>query len=292
VGNGPFRFVSHQPERRWVFDANADFPAALGGPPRLSRFVIAVVDEPTTKLAALTSGELDFAGIQPAHAAFVRRDPRLTVLDYPMLYTYALVFNTRRAPFNDVHVRRAIASLLDRREIVDGYLFGFGTPATGPVPPPLAAPAAPPDPAAIAAARATLAGRHLRFEMLTVGSGEAALEQMIQAQLATAGVTVDIRQLELATYLDRVQGNAHDFAAAVLGISDDPGMGQLAPLLATSGIAADGDAAALLARVNDSVPAAFLYHARGVQGMNRRVEGVRMDTRGELATVHDWWTAQ
>ncbi len=35
VGNGPFTFVSHQSERRWVFAANPRFPAALGGPPRL-----------------------------------------------------------------------------------------------------------------------------------------------------------------------------------------------------------------------------------------------------------------
>ena len=68
VGNGPFRFVEHESNRRWVFEANPDFPAGLGGKPRIDRLVIAVVDEPTTKLAALTSGELDFAGIQPAHA--------------------------------------------------------------------------------------------------------------------------------------------------------------------------------------------------------------------------------
>src|SRR5262249_2420818 len=46
VGNGPFRFVRHEPNRRWVFERNPDFPAALGGPPRLERLVIAVVDEP------------------------------------------------------------------------------------------------------------------------------------------------------------------------------------------------------------------------------------------------------
>ena len=76
VGNGPFRFVAHEPNRRWVFAANSAFPAALGGPPRLDRFIVVVVDEPTTKLAALTSGELDFAGIQPAHADFVRARSR------------------------------------------------------------------------------------------------------------------------------------------------------------------------------------------------------------------------
>ncbi|MGH7535512.1 MAG: ABC transporter substrate-binding protein, partial [Gemmatimonadales bacterium] len=135
VGNGPFRFVAHEPNRRWVFAANPDFPAALGGPPRLERFILVVVDEPTTKLAALTSGELDFAGIQPAHAAFVRRDPRLEVRTYPLLLTYGVVLNTRRPPFDRLSVRRAVAALIDRREIVEGYLFGYGTPAFGPVPP-------------------------------------------------------------------------------------------------------------------------------------------------------------
>ncbi|HEY0351831.1 MAG TPA: ABC transporter substrate-binding protein, partial [Gemmatimonadales bacterium] len=135
VGNGPFRFVSHEPNRRWVFAANSAFPKALGGPPRLQRFIVVVVDEPTTKLAALTSGELDFAGIQPAHAEFVRRDPELEVLSFPLLMTYGIVFNTRRPPFNDPAVRRLLSDAIDRKELVEGYIYGFGTPATGPVPP-------------------------------------------------------------------------------------------------------------------------------------------------------------
>jgi hypothetical protein len=35
-----------------------------------------------------------------------------------------------------------------------------------------------------------------------------------------------------------------------------------------------------------------LYHGRGVQAMNRRVRGVRMDMRGELATVAEWRVQQ
>lgn len=290
VGNGPFRFVAHEPNRRWVFEANSDYPAGLGGQPRLDRLVIAVVDEPTTKLAALTSGELDFAGIQPAHASFVARDPRLAVVTYPLLLTYSIVFNTRRTPFNDVTVRRAIALALDRREIVAGFLFGFGTPATSPLPPPLGPVAAEanlaPD---IAAAKRLLNGRSIEFEMLTVGSGEAALEQMIQSQLARAGMHVTIRQLELTAFLDRVQGRRHDFTAAVMGTSGDLGLGHLAPLLAISGVDGHGEGAALLPIFADSMPVAFLYHARGVQGMNRRVHGVHMDMRGELASLSQWW---
>ena len=131
VGNGPFRFVSHEANRRWVFSANRSFPAALGGPPRLDRFIVVVVNEPTTKLAALTSGELDFAGIQPAHAEFVRHNPELAVLTYPLLWTDAVLFNTRRPPFDQLSLRRAVSSAIDRKELVDGYIYGFGTPARG-----------------------------------------------------------------------------------------------------------------------------------------------------------------
>ena len=277
VGNGPFRFVRHEPNRRWVFAANPDFPAALGGPPGLARLVLAVVDEPVTKLAALVDGELDFAGIQPAHAAYVRRDPRLQVLDYPLLFTYGLVFNTRRAPFDRVEVRRTISDALDRQELVEGYVYGYGTPATGPVPPDVAV-----RPAGL---RAAPRGD---FELLTVGSGEGALEQMVQAQLARAGFRVVIRQLELSAFLDRLYGPAHDFDAAILGIPGDLGLGYLGPLAALAGMTAPRDPAAAERMFADSMPVAFLYHARGLQGMNRRVRGVRMDVRGELVTVHDW----
>jgi peptide/nickel transport system substrate-binding protein len=35
-------------------------------------------------------------------------------------------------------------------------------------------------------------------------------------------------------------------------------------------------------------PTAWLYHARGVQGVSRRIEGLRMDLRGELAGIAGW----
>ena len=293
VGNGPFRFVAHEPNRRWVFEANPEFPAALGGPPTLARFVIVVVDEPTTKLAALTGGELDVAGINPAHAEFVRRDPRLAVLDYPLLFTYGIVFNTRRPPFDDRRVRLAAALAIDRHEVVDGYLFGFATPATGPVPPGVPGALPPPDlPLAPDSARRLLGGAPVAIELLTVGSGEAALEQMLQARLAAVGFRVAIRQLELSAFLDRVYGPRHDFDAAVMGIPGDIGLGHLAPLLALTGLPAAPDAAAAQRAFADSLPVAFLYHSRGLQGITRRLRNVAMDVRGELVTAARWRLAE
>ncbi len=287
VGNGPFRFVTHEANRRWVFAANPDFPAELGGRPALDRFIVVVVDEPTTKLAALTSGELDVAGIQPAHASFVRRNPALEVVSYPLNFTYGLVFNTRRPPFDDIRVRRIASGALDRQEIVDGYLYGFAVPAWGPVPPDV--PGYLPISRQAVLPAAVASRRRVAFELLTVGSGEAALEQMLQARLAAAGLDARIRQLELAAFLDRTYGPRHDFDAAVLGVPGDAGLGYLTPLAALSGLPVPADPAAAQRAFADQVPVAFIYHARGLQGMNRRLHGVRMDLRGELPTVHDWW---
>jgi len=289
VGNGPFRFVAHEPNRRWVFAANPDFPAELGGPPALDRFIIVVVDEPTTKLAALVAGEIDFAGINPAHAAFVRRHAGLAVLDYPQLYPYGLVFNTRRPPFDESRVRLAAALAIDRDEIVAGYLFGFGAVADGPVPPTMPQYVPVPHlPLAPDSSRRLLAGRHPRFEILTVGSGEAPLEQMLQARLSAVGFEVSIRQIENSSFTARVFGPRHDFSAAVTGVQGDLGLGFLHLLGDVTGIAMPSDPAEAQRVLAEQRPVLWLYHGRGVQGVNRRVLGVRMDIRGELPTVAAW----
>jgi peptide/nickel transport system substrate-binding protein len=293
VGNGPFRFVTHEPNRRWVFARNPDFPADMGGPPQLERFIVVVVDEPMVKLSALVSGELDFAGISPQHVGFVRRHARLAIREYPLIFPYGLVFNTRRPPFNDPRARLAAALAIDRQEIVDGYLFGFASVADGPVPPGLpryvAAPRLPLRPDSARALVAGLdGGRPPSFELLTVGSGEGALEQMLQARLAAVGFKVTIRQLENSTFLSRVFGPQHDFTAAVTGISGDPGLGFLQSLGAVTGVPIPRDPALAQRLFAEQLPVVWLYHARGVQAINSRIRGVRMDMRGELPSVAAW----
>jgi len=291
TGNGPFRFITHEANRRWVFARNADFPAELGGPPQIERLIVVVVDEPMIKLSALVAGELDFAGINPQHAAFVRRHTALAVRDYPLIYPFGLVFNTRRPPFDNPRARLAAALAIDRQEIVDGYLFGYAVVADGPVPPGvpgyLASPHRPVDPDSARRLVATLiAPPH--FELLTVGSGEAPLEQMLQARLNAVGFQVRIRQLENSAFQDRVNGARHDFTAAVMGIPGDPGLGFLQRLGDLTGIPIPADPIAAQRVCADRLPVVWLYHARGVQGMNQRVEGVQMDVRGELPTVTSW----
>jgi peptide/nickel transport system substrate-binding protein len=330
IANGPFEFVEYRPNQRWVFRRRDGFPADLGAP-AIDRFVVVVVDESTTKLAALTSGELDFAGISPAHAAFVREDSRLAVVDYPVLFLNAVIWNLRREPFNDPKVRSALDHAIDRQLIVDAYIFGFGAVAGGPVPPehPWAVPLAPtrfnPD-----HSRALLDsvgwrvgaggirekdGQRLAFSLLTVGTGDNALEQMLQAQFRAVGAEMTIRQLEMATFLGMAQRPARDFDALITGIPGDMSLGHVTATLAGRGagpLAYPGyqseafDAAiervaratterelrdawrdAQIAEARDR-PVSWLYHARGLQGANRRVRNVRLDLRGELAGIAQW----
>jgi peptide/nickel transport system substrate-binding protein len=329
VGNGPFAFAQYRPNQRWVFRRWDGFPDALGRP-ALDRFVVAVVDEPATKLAALTSGELDFAGISPAHAGFVRDDPALRVIDYPVMLAAAVVWNLRRPPFDDRRVRRALTMAIDRELIVDAYLYGFGLVADGVVPPEhpwyAAAPAVPFDPEGAgrllddAGWRAGASGvrqrdgRPLTFALTTVGSGDNALEQMIQAQLRAVGAELRIRQLELTTFLSIAQGEVRDFDALVTLIPGDRSLGHLAAMFGAAGgpLAYPGytsprfEAALAAARrapteaaleaawrevqriLADDHPTTWLYHARGLQGATSRLAGVRVDLRGELATIADW----
>lgn len=291
TGNGPFRFVTHEANRRWVFARNVDFPVELGGPPQIERLIVVVVDEPMIKLSALVAGELDFAGINPQHAAFVMRHAALAVRDYQLIYPFGLVFNTRRPPFDDPRARLAAALAIDRQEIVDGYLFGYAVAADGPVPAGvpgyLASPHLPVD---ADSARRLVAALNAppRFELLTVGSGEAPLEQMLQARLNAVGFQVTIRQLENSAFQDRVNGSRHDFTAAVMGIPGDPGLGFLQRVGDLTGIPIPADPIGAQRVCAERLPVVWLYHARGVQGMNQRVAGVQMDVRGELPTVTAW----
>jgi peptide/nickel transport system substrate-binding protein len=333
AGNGPFRFAARRRGASWVFTRNAQFPAELGGPPHLERLVITVVDEPATKLAGLVSGALDMAGVAPTMAGLVARDPTLVLRSPPVLFTSVLLFHPGRAPFDDVRVRRAVSLALQRQRLVDAALAGFGTIAGSAVPPgvlPEAPPAARED---TTRADALLdaagwgrgadgwrqrAGVPLAIELWTVGSGDLALEQLLQADLAARGIRVRLRAQEFTSFLAALRAplSARPFDLAVTGLPGDVALGHLEALLHSRGsggaldlarvhapaldAAIDGarrqddPRAALRAwrevdAVLDSLtPVAWLYHAKGVLAHRRAVSQVTIDLRGELATVAEW----
>jgi peptide/nickel transport system substrate-binding protein len=331
VGNGPFRFDARRRGASWSFVSNPSFPASLGGPPGLRGFVIAIVDEATTKYAGLVSGELDVAGIAPTMAALADRDDKLRVVTYPVLFGTGLFFNTTRSPFDDARVRRAVARSVNRERIVQVALAGFGEPTSSPVPPesPLAWRAAPGRDTALADRLLDAAGWHrgtdgirrrggrpFEVELLTVGSGDNVAEQLVQADLAARGIVVRIRQTELGTFLTTARSTSKQFDLLLAGIPGDLALSQVNALFASSqrggsldytgyhspaldtalahAAAARRDPARrdawvqVQAMLDSLAPATWLYHSRGVQGVTRRLQGMRMDLRGELVTLHDW----
>ena len=331
IGNGPFRFAERVAGRRWRFVRNDHFPQSMGGPPALAQLVVAVVDESSTKFAGLVSGELDLAGIAPSMASLLQRDPTLALETPPALFTTVIAFNTTRAPFDDVRVREAIALAINRQRVVDAAVAGFGTPAAGVIPPgvPVYRPGIPQyNPAradslldAAGWARGAngvraRAGNALHMNLITVGSGDLAAEQLIQADLRSRGIAVDIQVRELATFLSAVRAEQKTFDAAYVGIPGDLALGHIVAMfqssqkggaldytgfhtpaldaaLASARIAPAGDSAARAWHHVDEIlqqdsPAVWIYHARGVQGLSRKLHNVIMDLRGELTSVVRW----
>ncbi len=334
VGNGPFRFAERVAGQRWRFTRNNDFPVTLGGPPLIEQLVVAVVDEPTTKFAGLASGDLDFAGIAPTMAALAARDPTIRVMDYPILFSTQLVLNVHRPPFDDVRVRRAIDLSLDRSRIVAAALAGYGRPAAGPVPPesPLALAAEPRVDAKMADSLLDAAGwrrdasgnrarggKQFTAELLTVGSGDHAVEQLIQADLALRGVKVEIRSMELGAFLTSARTPNKTFDLLLTGVPGDVSLayvsamydsrqkggaldyaGYHSPRLdalfdATRSARSDAERAtawqAVQRELAAELPSVWVYHSRGLQGVSRRMLGVTFDLRGEHASIGQWHVA-
>jgi peptide/nickel transport system substrate-binding protein len=132
VGNGPFRFVRREPGQEWVFDANPDFPAALGGRPYVDRVVWRNIPEMTTLLTELLTGRVDmYIQPHPNQADAVRNAAGVRLVDYPSRQWTFLAFNTRRPQFRDPRVRRAIAMAIDREQLVEALVYGYGEAGQG-----------------------------------------------------------------------------------------------------------------------------------------------------------------
>ncbi|MGH7557710.1 MAG: peptide-binding protein, partial [Gemmatimonadota bacterium] len=124
VGNGPFRFVSWTANQEVVFEANEDF---VLGRPHLDRVVFRVIPEQTTQLTELLTGGIDFMrAVPPAEMARVEESPQVETIVYPARSYSYLAWNLRNPLFEDVSVRRALTMAIDRQQIVDALLYGYG----------------------------------------------------------------------------------------------------------------------------------------------------------------------
>ncbi len=107
---------------------NPLMPADMHGEGNIERFITNVVPDTTTGYALWLNGEVETSGIPDAELeAHLAEFPDETV-QIPDLAVFYIAFRMTKAPFDDVHVRRAFSAAFDRATFVETVLQGQGIP--------------------------------------------------------------------------------------------------------------------------------------------------------------------
>jgi peptide/nickel transport system substrate-binding protein len=227
-GTGPFTLTQRTPNQSIVLAPNQKF---WGGAPRLPSLEFRVIPDETSIVSAMQSGNVGFAVFDDPLVAQSAEGSGLTVTDTPQLSYHVLQLNARQAPLDNIDVRRAIQCAIDRQQVLDTAALGEGE-VTGPI----TSPAYRSDPAARpcpqrdveAAKRHLAAAGHAGGLALSaiVSQGEYATSvneaTNIQAQLAEAGITLNLDVLESGAYVDRWVAADFQTAVALNGGRPDP----------------------------------------------------------------------
>jgi len=213
VGTGPFVFD------RWVSGDRVEISrndSYWGDKPALAKATFKFVSDPAAAAAAMLAGDLDAFANFPAPELMQQfeADPRYAVVIGSTEGETILSTNNAKEPFNDPLVRQAIAHLIDRQAVIDGAMFGYGTP--------IGTHFAPHHPAYVdlvglyprdvekAKALLAEAGYPEGFEAtikLPPPSYARRGGEIVAAQLAEGGIELEIIPVEWAQWLDQVFRN-------------------------------------------------------------------------------------
>ena len=131
IGCGPFVF------QEWKSDQFIDlnrFEDYWEGSPHYKRYVMRIIPDLLTQEMEFYAGTLDSYQVQPHQVERLKKDPRFQSFSGTSFgYTY-IGYNMRRAPFNDVRVRKALGMAIDVNKIIDYVLYNQGERITGPFP--------------------------------------------------------------------------------------------------------------------------------------------------------------
>lgn len=127
VGTGPYRFARWERGEEIVLDANPNY---FLGAPHIARLTILIVPDQNTAMTLLQSNEADaeFEVTSGDYHTLIH-DPHLTgVIPNGPAYD-AILFNTQRAPLDDVNVRRALTYAIDAKTIMRDTEYNLVSPA-------------------------------------------------------------------------------------------------------------------------------------------------------------------
>jgi len=242
VGTGPYRFKEWLGGEKIVLESNPDY---FAGQPFIKRVVLRIIPDTSTQFLELQTGSLDFMGLSPLQydrqtetPAFKRLYNKYRYLNFG--YTY-LGYNLNRPLFQDKRVRHALAFAINKQELVDGVLLGYGVAATGPYKPDtwVYNPNVPRYDYNPEKARQLLqqagwedtdgdgirekAGKKLTFTIVTNQGNDlrAKTGEIIQRRFKEIGVDMQLRVIEWATFLKEFI-NPGNFDATILGWTGGP----------------------------------------------------------------------
>lgn len=136
VGTGPYLLSEWSSGEKIVLEANPDY---FEGEPYIKRVVYRIIPDQSTQFLELKTGSLDFMGLTPLQfdrqtetTTFKRLFNKYNYLNFG--YSY-LGYNLNRPLFQDKRVRQALTYAIDKQEIIEGVLLGYGQAATGPYKP-------------------------------------------------------------------------------------------------------------------------------------------------------------
>jgi peptide/nickel transport system substrate-binding protein len=230
VGTGPFQFVD------WVQGDHVTLKRFdnyfVSGQPYLDgiTFKFAQVDQ--SRIDSLRSGELDWADAIPLQqVATLKSDPAFTyVTSKTAGIPDFLAMNTKKAPFDDVRVRQAVAWAVDREQIRQVAYFGAGEAGGEEVPSasPWYTGETPYTKADPAKAKALLAqaghGGGLTVEYLGLPQYPELLKtgQVVREQLKAVGITMNIKQVDVSVWFDRFSKGDYQITSAYQERTLDP----------------------------------------------------------------------
>lgn len=125
IGTGPYVLKSAEPGVRFVLEKN---PNHWAGDGNASTVELLVINDDTARVAALQSGQVHMINrVPPRTASLVDRAPGVTVHSKSGPGHYVFIMHADTAPFDNNDLRLALKYGINRQEMVDKILFGYGS---------------------------------------------------------------------------------------------------------------------------------------------------------------------
>ncbi len=123
IGTGPFKIVDMVPNDSITYEAFEDY---WGEKPLCKKFTQRYIAEETARNIMLENDEIDFCNVSGQYIKQYSEDPRFVINSYVMNNLNYVAFNMSKPITGDINFRLACAYALDREEILDIALDGYG----------------------------------------------------------------------------------------------------------------------------------------------------------------------